>query len=84
MFGCILGQSPSITRELRGTAHAYQCDQMARLVVQFLVVYNNENLPNRMKIAKEGSKFLPMLNETNVKILQNVAKVALFCHIWSH
>ena len=23
-----------------------QCDQMARLFVQFLVIYNDENLPN--------------------------------------
>ena len=23
-----------------------QCDQMAQLFVQFLVIYNNENLPN--------------------------------------
>ena len=26
-----------------------QCDQMVRLFFQYLAIYNNENLPNRIK-----------------------------------
>ena len=34
-----------------------QCDQMARLFPQYLVIYNNENLPNNyLKLAKAGSR----------------------------
>ena len=29
-----------------GSHSPKQCDQMARLFVQFLVIYNDENLPN--------------------------------------
>ena len=36
-----------------------QCDQMARLFLQFWAKYNNENLPNSVKCAKDRCKFLP-------------------------
>ena len=29
--------------------HHAQCDQMDRLLVQYLAIYNNENLPNIIK-----------------------------------
>ena len=36
------------------------CDQMANLVVQYLVICNNENLSNRIKMTKVGSMFWQM------------------------
>ena len=47
--------------------HTGQCDQMARLFVPNLAIYNIENLPNNIRIAKVGSKFCQILN----KSLQN-------------
>ena len=34
-----------------------QCDQMAKLFVQYLAIYDNEKLTNIIKIAKAGSIF---------------------------
>ena len=33
-----------------------QCDQMVKLLIQYLAIYNNEHLPNTIKMAKVGSK----------------------------
>ena len=35
-----------------GVVAGDQSDQMARFFVQYLAIYNNENLPNRIKMAK--------------------------------
>ena len=38
----------------------WQCDQMAKLIVQYLAMYNNECLPNSMKkTCQSRIKFLP-------------------------
>ena len=29
-----------------------QCDQMARLIVQYLVIFNSKNVPNNKKLLK--------------------------------
>ena len=47
-----------------------QCDQMVILFFHYLVIYNNDNSSNRIKL-------LP-------KLVQNFAKVAKFRQIWSH
>ena len=45
--------------------HVSQCDQLAIFVVQYLDVYNIENLPNNIKIAKVGSKFCQAPNRSS-------------------
>ena len=46
-------------------ASRYQCDLMARLCFNFLAIYNNENVPNSMTIAKVGSKDCQILNKAS-------------------
>ena len=38
---------------------ASQCDQMARLFLQDLAIYNNGNLPKRNKLSQSGFTILP-------------------------
>ena len=40
-----------------------QCDQMARLLVQILAIYKDEDVPNSKKLAKLYSKFSQTLNK---------------------
>ena len=47
--------------------YVVQCDQMARLFVQFLAIQDNENFPIDKKYAKEVSKFCPIPNKHSNK-----------------
>ena len=40
-----------------------QCDQMAALIVQYMDIYDNENLPKKLKIAKVGLKLWQAVND---------------------
>ena len=64
-----------------------QCDQMARLLVQYLTIYNIENWPNSISFSPKGvpnfAKYYQN-NALNCHILSKPAKVAKFCQIWSH
>ena len=52
-----------------------QCDQMARLLVQYLATYNNKIFPNIIKIAKIGSKFCQRLR----KSFKNYSRLLKYC-----
>ena len=45
------------------STYTLQCDQMARLMVQILAIYNDEDVPNSKKLAKLYSKFSQTLNK---------------------
>ena len=59
---------------------------MARFVLQYLALNNNELLPNSIKVAKIGSQFCQILNKPSkfAKDFYFFAKVAKFRQIWSH
>ena len=44
-------------KDVQFLSTCFQCDQMTRLFVQYLAIYNNKNLPSSIKFAKVGSKF---------------------------
>ena len=47
---------------------SFQCDQMARLFAQFLVIYNDGNLPNCIhNLPNYIKKFCPKLNNSSTK-----------------
>ena len=60
----------------------HQCDQMARLLLQYLAIYDNKNLPNSKHISQIRFKLLS-INEWTTK-RWNFAELLKFCHIWSH
>ena len=41
-----------------------QCDQMVRLFVQFLAIYNSENLPSCKKMGNAGTIFCQKLSKS--------------------
>ena len=47
---------------------AIQCDQMPRLFLQFLALYNNEFLPNSIKSCQSRFTFLPNIKWTFKKL----------------
>ena len=51
-----------------------QCDQMARLFLQYLAIYNNENLPNSKNISKIRFKSL-QVTEWTLTILPKYIKL---------
>ena len=53
----------------------WQGDQLVRLFKRSLVIYNYENMPNSIKIAKVGSKFC----QAQSKTLQNFPGLLKFC-----
>ena len=40
-----------------------QCDQKVKLFSSYLAIYNNEKLPNGLKIGNVGSLFRQILNK---------------------
>ena len=55
-----------------------QCDQMTRLVVQFLAITHNENIPLSIKyLPKVGSKWSQILNKSSI----SGPKKFVFCQI---
>ena len=64
-----------------------QCDQMAKLIVQYLASDNRGNLPNSITNLQIGIKSLSNVKWTLTLKLQRLwiwAKVPKFRHIWSH
>ena len=55
----------------------YQCDQMARLLFQYLAIYNIENLPN--SISK-----LPKNIQNCAKYLMEPFKICQWCFKFCH
>ena len=63
---------------------AKQCDLMARLLVLYLAICNNQNLPNIIsKFFNVSSKFCQILN-THFQKGQSFATVVKFRQMWSH
>ena len=65
-----------------------KCDQMAKLVFQYLAIHNNnENLPKSIQIVPKWvhnfDKYQKPLNKW-AKVSQFVAQAAKFRKIWSH
>ena len=64
-----------------------QCDQMARLFVQYWALENIENLPKSQNISQIVFKIL-LITQRTLKMLpkmrQILAKLAKFRPIWSH
>ena len=46
----------------------WQCDQMTKLCFQYLAIFSNENLPNRMQIVPKGVENDPQ-NQINLKYI---------------
>ena len=64
-----------------------ECDQMGKLLVQYLANFNNVNLHNSIKNCPNGLKILPNTKlklEKLPKTLRIFAKVTKFQHNWSH
>ena len=64
-----------------------QCDQMAKLVLQYLAIYNIEILPKIIQIVQSRFTTLPNTKWTLKiwpKISQFVANAVKFRQIWSH
>ena len=53
-----------------------QCDQMARLIFQYLAVYDKENVPNRFKICQSRLKIFAKFEINNPKFARRFFK---FC-----
>ena len=63
-----------------------QCDLMDKLFAQYLAIYNHENLPNSIKIAKNKVKNYRIGNKPSKKIpysFKSCPKL-FFWQIWSH
>ena len=58
-----------------------QCDKMARLLVQYLADYSNENLPNSILFCQSRFKLLQSLNNPS-RNYQRPSKFnfAQYCH----
>ena len=56
-----------------------QCDQMGKLFVQYLVIYNIENLPNSKNISKFRFKRLA-ITEWTIKRLPKISFFAKYGH----
>ena len=57
---------------------------MVVLLIQNLAIYNNEHLPNTIKMAKVQSFAKYKRNAAKLaKDFKMLAKVAKFCQIWS-
>ena len=68
--GC--GQSYKFSSVVTENAGKYnQCDQLTRLFVQYLVIYNNKNLPNNVKNCQSRLKIGQTLN----KLLQTCPRL---------
>ena len=64
-----------------------QCDQMARLFVQYLAIYRNGNQPNSIfwpNMFKIGLSTKIHYYKIIAKYFENIAKLAKFRKIWSH
>ena len=57
-----------------------QCDQMARLLIQYLAIWNNGNMP----IAKNEPKQVKNFDKYKINSQQKWPKTIKFCQIWSH
>ena len=64
-----------------------QCDQMSRLFLQYLALYNNELLPNSIESSQSKFTILPII-KYNFKKLPKTCKMLPnwrnFAQIWSH
>ena len=67
--------------------HHRQCDQMARLCVQYLAVFNNKNLPNSKTLLPQKDHKIAKYQIIPHKFAQDFedcAKLAKFHQIWLH
>ena len=56
------------------------------IIIQYFTIYNNDDLPNSIKMPKVGTKVCQIRNETSKNCTKtcNFAKVVKFHQIWPH
>ena len=67
-ISCSLEESLKYKFYLILSVNLRQCDQVDRLFIQFSDIYNNESLPNSLKIARAVSKFCQTISKPLLKL----------------